>query len=65
MFTEFEKEFLKINQMKKFDLWFWRTCFLTTLINLLLKIFFKIKTTFTSIYEKENHKEKQKKYENF
>lgn len=41
MFTEFEKEFLKINQMKKFDLWFWGTCFLTTLINLLLKIFLK------------------------
>lgn len=51
MFTEFEKEFLKINQMKKFDLWFWGTCFLTTLINLLLKIFFKINlTTFISIY---------------
>ena len=51
MFTEFEKEFMKINHMKTFDYLFWGAYFIATFINILLIILSKINLiTFVIIY---------------
>lgn len=42
MFTDFEKEFMKINHMKTFDYLFWGAYFLATFIIILFIIFYKI-----------------------